>query len=91
VPDDLYDVCQFFVDEQYEYVRRNVTAKEAVDAAIHYSTSVGAQFGTTVRVIITDKGDSIAWEWKREEGIIFPPEAVEASKPVGGLKYGRRR
>ena len=43
-------------------------------AAIHYSTSVGAQIGTTVRVIITDGGDCIAWEWIRGQGVVFPPE-----------------
>lgn len=73
---EKYSVCQFFEDGQYEWVRRNVNSVEAVKAAIHYSTSVGATLGTTARVIITDEGDSINWEWKHGEGIVFPPELV---------------
>jgi hypothetical protein len=43
-----FSVCQFFADGSYEYVRRFVDAEEAVQAARHYTTSVGAQIGTTV-------------------------------------------
>jgi hypothetical protein len=59
-----FSVCQFFEDGSYEYVRRFVSAEEAVKAAIHYTTSVGARMGITKRVIITDGGDCINWEWK---------------------------
>jgi hypothetical protein len=71
-----YSVCQFFMDDSYEYVRRFVDAEEAVKAAVTYSTSVGARIGTTVKVIITDGGDCINWEWRKGEGIVFPPEGV---------------
>lgn len=68
-----FSVCQFFPDGSYEYVRRFVDAEEAVKAAIHCATSVGARLGTTQRVIITDGGDHTTWEWKRDEGVTFPP------------------
>lgn len=80
-----YSVCQFFPDKTYEYVRRFVGPEEAVTAAMHYATSVGARLGTTRRVIITSGADEIAWEWKFEEGITFPPEHV------GKLKKGLRQ
>jgi Rad3-related DNA helicase len=67
-----FSVCQFFEDGTYEYVRRYVDAKEAVKAAHHYCTSVGAKLGTTKRVIVTDGGDCIAFEWKHGEGVVFP-------------------
>jgi hypothetical protein len=70
--DELFSVCQFFPDGQYEYVRRNVAAEEAVKAFKHYTTSVGARLGTTARVIITDMGDCIAMEWQFGQGITFP-------------------
>lgn len=38
-----YSVCQFFPDGTYVYVRRFVSAEEAVKAAAHYSQSVGAR------------------------------------------------
>lgn len=69
-----FSVYQWFEDGQYERVRHGVDDQEAVKVAIHYSTSVGAKIGTTVRVIITDGGDLTVWEWKRGEGIVFPPE-----------------
>lgn len=68
-----HSVCQFFQDGTYEYVRRLVGATEAADAAIHYSSSVGAQLGMTRRVVITDGGDCINWEWRFGEGVVFPP------------------
>lgn len=69
-----FSVCQFFMDDSYEYVRRFVPLSEAVDAAKHYCTSVGARIGTTVRVIITDAGDEICFEWIHGKGIVFPEE-----------------
>ena len=70
---ELYSVVQFFKDEQYEYVRRNVPDATALKAFQHYTTSVGARMGTTVRVIITDMGDSIVAEWEFGKGLVWPP------------------
>lgn len=67
-----FSVYQFFPDGQYEKVREFVDAEEAMKAFQHYCTSVGARIGTTVRVIITDGGDSTNMEWKKGEGIVFP-------------------
>ena len=66
-----FSVCQFFEDGSYEYVRRNVDPKTAVEAAHHYCHSVGAQIGTTVRVIITDGGDCCNFEWQFGKGVTF--------------------
>lgn len=74
-----FSVCQFFEDGSYEYVRRNVSAEEAVNAAKHYTTSVGARMGMTRRVIITDGGDYCNFEWKYGEGITYPPREGAAS------------
>lgn len=72
-----FSVCQFFPDETYEYVRRFVSAEEAVNTAKHYCNSVGARMGTTRRVIITDGGDCINFEWKYGEGVVYPPKTTE--------------
>ncbi len=69
---ETFSVCQFFSDESYEYVRRNIDAKSAVEAAKHYTSSIGAQTGTTKRVIITDQDDYCVFEWKFGEGVTFP-------------------
>lgn len=68
---DEFNVVQFFPDGTYEYVRRGVTAEEAVKAAKHYCTSIGARLGTTRRVIITDGDDATNFEWKFGEGVTF--------------------
>lgn len=73
---DLFSVWQFFEDESYEAVRQRVPAEEAVEAARHYSASVGAKIGTTQRVIITDDGDDTVFEWQFGKGVTFPPEAA---------------
>ncbi|MGH8258810.1 MAG: hypothetical protein ACREUG_03870, partial [Steroidobacteraceae bacterium] len=77
-----FSVYQFFPDESYECVREGVRAEEAVQAAKHYCTSVGAKLGTTRRVIITDGGDSIVFEWKHGEGIVFPPQCRAPAPPA---------
>lgn len=73
IPNELFNVVQFFKDGTHEYVRRNVPVEEAVEAAKHYTTSVGAKMGTTVRVMITDSGDLCCFDWIRGQGIVFPP------------------
>jgi hypothetical protein len=72
---ELFNVVQFFKDGTHEYVRRNVTIDEAMKAAHHYTRSVGARLGMTVRVIITDTSDLTNFEWRFGEGITYPPEA----------------
>lgn len=69
-----FSVVQFFTDGSYEYVRRWVTIEEAIKAATHYCTSVGARMALTVRVIITDGGDCTCFEWKYGEGVVYPPK-----------------
>ena len=84
--DGEYSVCQFFVDESYEYVRRFVAAEEAFKAFMHYTTSVGAQIGTTVRVIITDGGDSINMEWIKGKGLTFPTKEMVVAEALSRVE-----
>jgi hypothetical protein len=72
-----FSVYQFFENGTYERVREFVSVGEAVEAFKHYASSVGAQIGITVRVIITDGYDNTVAEWKYGEGITFPPEWVK--------------
>lgn len=72
--EELFCVWQFFPDGSDEQVRTWVTAEEAVNAARHYTASVGARMGTTRRVIITDQLDMTVFEWKFGEGVTYPPE-----------------
>jgi hypothetical protein len=73
--DEKFSVCQFFEDGTYEYVRRFVDAKQAVEVAHHYTHNVAARHGIVDRVIITDDGDCTVFEWKFGEGVTYPPEA----------------
>lgn len=70
--DELFNVCQFFMDESYEYVRRNVSAEEAMKAFKFYTTNVASRMGLTVRVIIIDQGDCINAEWQFSKGLTYP-------------------
>lgn len=72
---DQYNVVQFFKDGTHEYVRRAVPALEAVQATQHYTQSVGARMGTTVRVIITDMLDQTCFEWQ-DGKITFPTQQM---------------
>jgi hypothetical protein len=79
--DGEYSVCQFFPDENYEYVRRYVSAEEACKAFEHYCMSVGARTGNTVRVIITDGGDCTNAEWIFGQGLVYPTPEMRAATP----------
>jgi hypothetical protein len=70
-----FSVAQFFKDDSYQYVRRWITAAEAVCVARDCTRSVDAKCGFISRVIITDGGDHTVFEWKYGEGITFPLEA----------------
>lgn len=74
-PGERFSVYQFFEDDSYERVRFAVSIEEAKKAAKHYCTSVAARMRFTVRVIITDSGDCIVFEWKKDEGVVFPPNS----------------
>lgn len=67
-----FSVCQFFSETQYEYVRRFVSAEEAVSAFKIYTQNPAAKIGITKRVIITDGGDVTNAEWEYGKGLIFP-------------------
>lgn len=70
--DNEFSVCQFFEDDTFEYVRRFVSAEEAVKTARHYCDNVAVKMGITKRVIITDGGDCCVFEWKAGEGVTWP-------------------
>jgi hypothetical protein len=69
---ELFNVVQFLVDGSHEVVRREVTPKEAVHAAYHYTHNVASNAGITQRVIITDGGDSVVFEWVYGKGVVWP-------------------
>jgi hypothetical protein len=81
-----FSVFQFFPDDTHECVRQGVDAAEAVEAAMHYATSIAARMGLTRRVIITDGDDFTTFEWKWAEGITYPP-----GPGFGELKRGQRQ
>jgi hypothetical protein len=66
-----FSVCQFFEDGTHEYVRRFVTAEEAMKAFHFYTHNVASKIGTTKRVIITDGGDCCCFEWQFGKGVTF--------------------
>ena len=73
--EEKFSVYQFFgesVDSSYELYKERVNIVEALFAAKQLITSVGSKIGTTQRVIITDSGDSIVFEWLHGEGVVFP-------------------
>lgn len=79
--DQEFSVWQFFPDDTYECVRRNVGPQEAVETAKSYTTRPAAMLGIIRRVIITDGGDAAVFEWKHGEGVTFPPPAQQAGEP----------
>jgi hypothetical protein len=79
-------VCQFFEDGSHFYELRWVTMQAAVLCFKALITSVGAELGTTRRVIVTDGGDSINLDWEFGKGITFPPELHGVTPKPRGVK-----
>lgn len=79
-----FSVYQWFSNGSREDVLSFVDMEKAIQTATNLASSVGARIGTTQRVIVTDGDDYCCWEWKRDEGIIFPLEVA------GRLKDGVR-
>jgi hypothetical protein len=72
-----FSVCQIFVDGSEEYVAGLVSGEEAVNIAKRCTETVGAKIGTTARVIITDGGDCMCFEWKFGEGVTYPRRGAD--------------
>jgi hypothetical protein len=68
-----FSVCLFFLNGEYEYVRRWVSPEEAVYAFQVYTQNPASRVGVIRRVIVTDGGDCTNREWKYGEGVVFPP------------------
>jgi hypothetical protein len=77
---DEFSVVQFFPDDSYEYVSRGLGAREAVDMAKRMTETLGAKFGTTRRIIITDGGDNTCFEWQFGTGVTFPKRSGTEAK-----------
>jgi hypothetical protein len=79
-PEFEFNVVQFYSDKagplagKHEFVRRYVTAEEAVLAARHYTDNVACRTGIIDRVIITDGGDFTVFQWEYGKGVTFPPK-----------------
>jgi hypothetical protein len=80
--DNEFSVYQFLAGDIQERVRQFVSAEEAVAAAFHYTSNVATKMGITERVIITDGGDSVVWEWLKGKGQVFPEPLCETHKEV---------
>jgi hypothetical protein len=77
---DEYSVCQFFTDGSYEYVRRYVSAEEAVKAFKHYAGgNVASKMGIVERVIITNGGDMTNLEWRYGKGFSYDGRTYHSS------------
>lgn len=85
--DELFNVVQYFENDSYEYVRRNVTAEEAGEAFTHYTSSVAVKLGIVKKVVITDQGDEINAEWVYGKGLVFPTKEM-IEEETSRMKHG---
>jgi len=82
-PDGEFSVVQFFPDGTHEWVRERCSVDEALKAAEHYTQNVSAHAGLTSRVTILDGGDSIVFEWRFGEGVVFPEVYEQQRRDYG--------
>lgn len=88
--DGEFSVCQFFMDDSYDYDVRYVDSETAMQSFKDRISSVGAQVGTTRRVIITDGGDCINAEWEFGKGLTFPTAEAHNEQARGDDLFIKR-
>ena len=69
--EDEFSVWAFMPEGWHVPVARFVNARRAVELARRACDVIG---GVASRIIITDGGDHTVFEWRRGEGIVYPPE-----------------
>lgn len=84
--EEVFDVVQYFTNDQHEWVLDAAKLDAAITCAINLSTSVGGKIGTTRRVIVADAEGQIVWEWQYRKGMVWPvtdhvPEFLQARGP----------
>jgi hypothetical protein len=57
-----------------------VSAKLAIHRTSALVESVAGRLGFIKRIIITDGGDYMNFEWKHSDGVTFPPESKKEGK-----------
>jgi hypothetical protein len=72
---------------QHEEVRF-VEAERAVAASRRLAHGPASALGIVERVIITDGGDCCCFEWRRGEGVVFPP--AEEKSDAAADRYPSR-
>ena len=73
--DDRFNVWQDLEDDTTDCIGRNLTAEEAVNIAVSYTSPMrpANQLGIIKRVIIEACSDeATVFEWRRGEGVVFP-------------------
>lgn len=69
-----FSVWTFFPDDTYTEEVRFVSIEKAGQVAKGVINSVGGKIGTVKKVMITDGGDCVVFEWKYGEGIVWPKQ-----------------
>ena len=82
--DNEFSVYQWFPDGSYERYKSFVGAEEAVSAVKFLTNNVASRMGITQRVIITDGGDCVAWEWLKDKGVVFGEDVKPDCKGLLG-------
>lgn len=67
-----FSVWIFFPDGSHLAEGRWLGAEESVNLARDVTRRPAAQIGIIERVIITDGGDDICFEWKFGQGVTYP-------------------
>lgn len=79
---EKFDVWQFIRDGNRERVASFVSLENAVTVASHYAHCSAAILKVIERIIITDSGDCIVFEWVNGLGVIYPPPMAPSTDTI---------
>ena len=68
-----FSVWWWDVDGGQHEELRFVDAEKAMDRVVALAKGPSSHLGIVTRIIITDGGDCTCLEWRKLEGLVFPP------------------
>lgn len=80
ITEEKFRIWVFYLNETYqEVVIDNPSAENAVLKVKELIQRPVTEYGPIERITITDSDDMTCFEWRRVEGIVFPPPPAQQS------------
>lgn len=78
LPDEHFDVLVELIGKELYMLHEKHDAREAIRKAIRMSMGGAARMGLLTRIVLVDMKSRVAFDWRSDKGVVFPPELHDA-------------